>query len=223
MGANRADGAETKRRLLDAAGVLFAAKGFRDTTTADICRAARANCAAVNYHFRSKAELYAAAWRHEFERSIAEYPPDGGAAPDAPAEERFRGHIRALVRRFMDPASRELDISHREMSNPTGLLAEVKKSMIEPLRLRHLAIVRKLLGPSATEREVQLCEMSTHAQCVAALMQERRRRLDARTPRRTGPPGLNIGASALAEHVARFSLAGIRAVREASLKRGRRK
>ncbi len=223
MGRARADGADTRRRLLDAAGVLFAARGFRDTTTADICRSAGANAAAVNYHFHSKADLYAAAWRHEFERSMAEYPPDGGAPDGASAEERLRGHIRSLVKRFMDPASRDLDITHREMSDPTGLLAEVKKSMIEPLRLRHLAIVRKLLGPGAAAQEVRLCAMSTHAQCVMALMNERRRRLAARARRGACPPDLNIGGAAMAEHIARFSLAGIRAVRNNSLKRRRRK
>ena len=220
MTANRADGLETRRRLLDAAGVLFADKGFRDTKTADICRAAKANVAAVNYHFRSKEELYVAAWRHEFERSMLAYPPDGGVAPDSPAAERLRGHIQALVKRFMDPASRDLDIAHREMSNPTGLLGEVMHRSIDPLRRMHLAIVRELLGPLASEQDVQLCERSTHAQCFAALMHERHRRVAPPGVRRSGPPMLEIGGEALAEHVARFSLAGIREIRRmASLTR----
>ena len=222
MTTNRTDGLETRRRLLDAAGVLFADKGFRDTKTADICRSANANIAAVNYHFRSKEELYVAAWRHEFERSIAAYPPDGGVPAGAPAEDRLRGHIHALVKRFMDPTSRDLDIAHKEMSNPTGLLAEVIHSSLEPLRQMHLGIVRELLGPDATEQEVQLCEMSIHAQCFVALMHERHRRVAPQGARQAGPPKLTIGGDALAEHVARFSLAGIREVRRpTNLKRRR--
>jgi len=212
MTTQRADGQETRRRLLDAAGVLFAAKGFRGAKTADICRAARANIAAVNYHFGSKEALYAAAWRHEFERSIAAYPPDGGFRAGAPAEERLRGHIRALVGRAMDPASRDLDIAHREMSNPTGLLAEVMHSSIDPLRQMNLAIIRELLGPRVAEQDVRLCEMSIHAQCFVALMHERRRRLAPQGLRRLAPPSLNIDGPALVEHIARFSLAGLRAI-----------
>ena len=224
MTANRADGLETRRRLLDAAGVLFASKGFRDTKTADICRVAKANVAAVNYHFRSKEELYVAAWRHEFERSIAAYPPDGGVAADAPADARLRGHIHALVKRFMDPNSRDMDIAHREMSHPTGLLAEVIHRSIDPLRQMHLGIVRELLGPGATEQAVQLCEMSTHAQCFAALMHERHRRVTPPSGRHAGPPKLNVSGADLAEHVYRFSLAGIREVRRvAGLAHGPRK
>ena len=72
----RSDGLETRRRVLDAAGRVFAARGFRDATVADICRSAGANVAAVNYHFGSKRKLYVEAWRHAFHRSMAAYPPD---------------------------------------------------------------------------------------------------------------------------------------------------
>ena len=213
MTTNRSDGMETRGRLLDAAASIFAARGFHDTKTADICRAAEANVAAVNYHFRSKEELYAAAWRNEFDRSVEAYPPDGGVAANAPAEERLRGHILALVRRSLDPASRDLDIAHREMSNPTGLLAEVMHRSLEPLRQMHLEIIREILGPRATEKDVQLCELSVHAQCIAALMQERQRRIAPHKAQPVGPPRLQIDGDALAEHIVRFSLAGLREVK----------
>lgn len=216
MTTHRADGLETRRRLLEAAGALFARKGFRDAKTAEICRLAKANVAAVNYHFRSKEDLYAAAWRNEFERSIAEYPPDGGVAANATAEDRLCGHILALVRRFMDPASRDLDIAHREMSNPTGLLADVMHRCLGPLRDMHIEIIRGLLGPRASEQDVQLCEMSIHAQCIASLMHERHRRLAPQNARHLPPPRPAIDAEALAKHISRFSLAGLREVRKAA-------
>lgn len=215
MTRNNPGHADTRRRLLDAAVILFASKGFRNAKTADICKMAQANVAAVNYHFGSKEELYVAAWRHEFERSLADYPPDGGVAPEAMAEERLRGHIMASVRRFMDPASRDLDIADREMADPTGLLAEVMHRSIDPIRRMHAALVRKLLGPQASAQEVELCVMSIHAQCFAALMHERRRRLAPPQLRRKAPPGLRVNGATLTEHIVRFSLAGISAVRTA--------
>ena len=39
---------ETRRQLLEAAGVVFAERGFRDATVREICRRAGANIAAVN-------------------------------------------------------------------------------------------------------------------------------------------------------------------------------
>lgn len=216
MTRNRADGLETRRKLLDAAGMLFAEKGFHDTKTADVCRVAKANIAAVHYHFRCKEDLYAAAWRNEFERSIEAYPPDGGVNASATAEERLRGHILALVRRSMDPNSRDFDIAHREMANPTGLLAEVVHTSMGPLRQMHLALIREILGPRVTEQDVQLCEMSISAQCLAFLMQERQRRFAPPEVRQIGPPRLNIDSVVLADHITRFSLAGLREVKQAT-------
>jgi AcrR family transcriptional regulator len=49
---------ETRERVLRAAAQLFADRGFKKVTVRDICRGARANVAAVNYHFGGKGGLY---------------------------------------------------------------------------------------------------------------------------------------------------------------------
>ncbi len=49
---------ETRERLLRTGARLFAERGFKQVTVRDICRAARANVAAVNYHFGNKLGLY---------------------------------------------------------------------------------------------------------------------------------------------------------------------
>jgi AcrR family transcriptional regulator len=51
----------TRERILSAAGRLFAKRGPEQTTLREITTAARCNLAAVNYHFRSKDALVAAA------------------------------------------------------------------------------------------------------------------------------------------------------------------
>jgi AcrR family transcriptional regulator len=48
----RADEQQTRRRILDAATRQFVVKGYKHVTIREICREARANVAAVNYHFR---------------------------------------------------------------------------------------------------------------------------------------------------------------------------
>ena len=81
--AVRKDGLDTYKKLLKAASEVFAEKGYRDATIAEICRRAQSNVAAVNYHFGSKDELYIAVWKNAFEEALRIYPPDGGLPPDA--------------------------------------------------------------------------------------------------------------------------------------------
>ncbi|WDE97911.1 TetR/AcrR family transcriptional regulator [Lentisphaera profundi] len=54
----------TKTRILIAASRVFSQKGYENTTVQDICTASDANIAAVNYHYKSKENLYKTVWTH---------------------------------------------------------------------------------------------------------------------------------------------------------------
>ena len=204
---------QTRDQLLEAACLVFAEKGYRDATIADICQRAGANIAAVNYHFRDKKTLYAEAWRVGFHRSLKAHPADGGVPAGAQAEQRLRGRILSLMQRFADPASHELEMIHKEMANPTGLLAEVVRECIGPIRQKLGAIVGELLGPGATEQQVLLCLMSIRAQCFDRVVRERRRDMFTKAGIKSGAEPEKIPIEQIADHVTRFSLAGIRDVR----------
>ena len=49
---------DTKARIIEAAGQVFANKGFEAATIREICRLAQVNLAAINYHFGDKQRLY---------------------------------------------------------------------------------------------------------------------------------------------------------------------
>jgi AcrR family transcriptional regulator len=203
--------ATTREKLLEAACVAFAEKGFRDATVADICEAAGANIASVNYYFGSKETLYVEAWRLAFQRSIDEHPPGGGVPEDAPAAERLHGHVRSLLERAAGPRSYEFDIVHKELANPTGLLKEVMRECVGPIRRRMGGIVRELLGPRASERDVRLCQVSIAAQCMHPLIRcHKREHPGAPLPEDCAG---DFDIDALVEHIVTFSLAGLEARR----------
>jgi AcrR family transcriptional regulator len=203
---------ETREKLLAAAGEVFVAKGFRDATVAEICQRADANIASVNYYFGSKQALYQQAWRHCFVASIKAHPQDGGVDPDAPAEARLRGQVQALIERIADENSKDFFISQREFVNPTGLLAEVIKAEIVPLREQTLTLMRELLGPQASDRQVMYCEMCLISMCIHPLLIQRlRQRSNA-----DGAPPLIDDLEAFIDHVMAFALAGIAAVKGAA-------
>ena len=62
--STRSDGLETRNRIIECAGKLFARDGYEKTTSKSICSMARVNQAAVNYHFGSRDGLYVAVLEH---------------------------------------------------------------------------------------------------------------------------------------------------------------
>jgi AcrR family transcriptional regulator len=95
----------SRTRLLEAAILCFAEKGFDATGIREIARKAQANSALVQYHFGGKTGLYAAALRHIFSCRPVKVPrpPDDPDQPDARAAAiRILGEmIEALLDEFM--------------------------------------------------------------------------------------------------------------------------
>jgi AcrR family transcriptional regulator len=217
MRKQRIDGHQTRQRLLEAASMVFAEKGFWETTNADICEKAKVNTAGVNYHFGSKEELYVEAWKYSFDKSLKEHPQDGGIAPEAPAQERLHGRILSFMQRVADSKTHDLEILHKEMACPTGLLHEVLPSSMDTVQEGFKSIVAELLGKDASEQQVFYCYMNVVNMCFGFMRHMHRSKMlkNTQSNRRIFS---DRDVAAFADHVMRFSLAGIRSIREESKK-----
>ncbi len=212
MKKQRTDGQETRQRLLAAAGEVFAEKGFWGATNADICDKAGVNTAAVNYHFSSKEELYVEAWKCSFEKSIQMHPPDGRVAPDASVKERLRGIILSFMRRIADPQTYEIDIIHKEMACPTGLLNEVIEESTEPIRRDLESIIKEILGEHASDEQVRFCSMNITALCFGPLLHIRHSKKMVDVPHPKNFPA-ELDVEKFADHTTDFILNGIYGIR----------
>lgn len=215
---HRRDGAETRGRLLQAAGEVFADKGYKDAAVADICRRAGANVAAVNYHFGGKLALYAEVWRQVFDAFMQAYPVDGGLSPDTPAEQRLYALVLALLQRPFDDGrlGAGFRLAVREMLNPTAVFTDTWRELTLPVRDHVHALIAELLGPSVDRQQVLYCEISLINQCLSANFFKGRRKLLLGRERLT-----RAQLEALARHITDFSLGGIRAIRALSESRHR--
>ena len=201
----------TPDKLLDAASKIFAKKGFQAATIEEICRKADANHAAINYHFRSKENLYREAWRHVFNKSIEANPPDGGAPETAPPEERMRAQLTSLIRRVTDKNNQAYNFLFREYANPTGLL-DVIREEIKPIQQRTRKVIRELIGPSPDEQTVLFCEMAIIGACTNPMLVHGRRGQEQ--GEKESPALLIDDVEAYARHVVQFTLADLAAIRQ---------
>jgi AcrR family transcriptional regulator len=204
--AQREDGAETRSRILNSACELFAERGYRAARVADICKRAGANVAAVNYYFGDKANLYTEAWQEAFEKCALPKSPD--SANTLP-EDQLQIYICSLMQNYMDPDTQGqfTRLYLMELVNPTGLIRNMWHDLIEPRRQILLGIIRKIMETKVTDETVLFCEMSIISQC-RALLNIRRSDLEYLMGRPLSPDLIKR----LADHITRFSLAGIKAV-----------
>jgi TetR/AcrR family transcriptional regulator, regulator of cefoperazone and chloramphenicol sensitivity len=211
MKTPRKDAEQTRQSLLSAGRELFAEKGYRSTTIAEICERAGANVAAVNYHFGDKATLYSESWRYAFLKAMEAHPPDGGVRHDAPPEERLRGQISSLLGRISDKDNKQFFIILKELANPTGLLDEVMRDEVDSENKRLEAVIRELLGDQAPDMQVQFFIISTITQCVNMIVAETSREKEKQNSFCLPKIG---DMEAYIDHVASLVLAGIYAARK---------
>src|SRR3972149_7630201 len=92
----------TRERLLDAAGEVFAERGYRRATVREICRRANVNIASVNYYFKSKEDLYADVLEFAYRQARQKYPETDAAGRAGSAERRLSRVVRLFLLRVFD-------------------------------------------------------------------------------------------------------------------------
>jgi TetR/AcrR family transcriptional regulator, regulator of cefoperazone and chloramphenicol sensitivity len=166
--SNLGDNSDTQKRVLDAAGEVFAEVGYRAATVRQICEKAGANIAAVNYYFGDKEGLYLAVLRSVPDAHAEKYPPQFGLTPDATAAQQLHAYVQSLLQRVFDAGRPgwHLKLIAREMTEPTRALDTLIEEFARPLHRELAGIVRQLLGSETDDNEVRLGTLSILGQCV---------------------------------------------------------
>lgn len=195
--------ADTRRRLLEAAGEVFAEKGYRAATVREICRRARTNVAAVNYYFGDKKALYVAAvgYAHGSETGL----PLPDWPDDIPAQQRLHLFIeQTLATHFEEkgpPWKAHLMI--REISEPTEACVALVDAFVRPRAMLLQRILDDLLPPETPQAERYLIAFSIVGQCLFHR---------ARNPMAellTNGLYRQFDVRCLADHITRFTLAAL--------------
>ena len=215
---------DTKDRLVTAASALFAERGFHGTTVRDIAERAGANVAAGNYHYGSKKALYLEVLRAQFAEVRAQLAARG--ASPRPSELAHLGRpalvrvLRARVKVMLDmligpPPGLHGTLMQREMADPSEALPVIVQEFIGPMVDEMQGIVARL-EPALDRRAVERCVYSVIGQGL--FYRSTMPALLVMLEVAEYPRGL---AAELTDHIAEFSLGGMRQL-AARRSRGRR-
>lgn len=204
--AQMAQSETSRRRIVEAAGVVFAAKGFQASTVREICQLAEVNIAAISYYFEDKASLYREILRVAAEQEIQAYPlPDW--TPETPPAERLHDLILVVMRRLggIGQGMWQSRLMIRELLQPTEFCRELSQNHFRPHFELMLEILSKTL-PSDTPAFVRLqTAQSIFGQCIAFRVTSEASRFVI------GEQAMSSHYSPedLAKHISRFTLAAL--------------
>jgi AcrR family transcriptional regulator len=137
----------TRDKLIEAAGQVFAERGYRAATIREICRRAGANVAAVNYTFGDKMGLYTEVLRHSVRTAKTAAITVALDASRTP-EEMIRGVIRARLMGLCQEAQPDwcIRLVMHEFSHPTPAMGRVVDEGMRPIYERVRKAVGELIG-----------------------------------------------------------------------------
>jgi len=203
----------TKERLFMAAVKVFAKTGYKGATVREICRlAGAANITAINYYFGGKEKLYKTILDMMFSAYQKRKEQAGKEKKKKSPEDRLRSYIDSYCGiLFCDgEIARDMaSIFTAEMSRPSRYLDEMVKKYMVPEAEELTEIVRDMLGPKTPLPLLHDCAVSIVGQITyysfAWPMFSRA------VP---DHPPLEYYRTELADHVYRFSLGGLAAVKK---------
>jgi TetR/AcrR family transcriptional regulator, regulator of cefoperazone and chloramphenicol sensitivity len=210
------DRQSTRQRLLEAAGHVFAKKGFERSTAKEICERAGTNAAAVNYHFGGIEALYAAVLDEARKRILSvraiEVAVEGKTDPRA----KLEAALDVIVQTLLGPVSSSwvLQIFGRDMVTPSPTTYPAKEKLILPLARILRAFVGELMRLPEDDSAVARGCLSVMAPICILIVGDRRMMKRAL-------PSFGLGADdapALARHMVDYALAGL----EATARRARK-
>jgi AcrR family transcriptional regulator len=203
---------DPRETLLAAAGEVFAEHGYEAATIKDITDRAGANVASVSYYFRDKLGLYTEVLRLCLHNGRLALPPE---CADLGAEERLSRYIHSFMKSLLAVGRPGWSgrLMCRELVSPTPALPQLVEEIIRPNFLLLSSLVSDVAGCPLPEEKLRLLTHSVHSQCA-----------HWKISRAVFPylwPELNFDdveqVRRVAEHIAAFSIAGIRAAAASTL------
>lgn len=202
----------TREKLLDAAGRIFADRGYQAATVREICDAAGENVAAIHYHFGDKLGLYTQVVQQSMQAAEIEGIRTA-LNLNSPPQDVLRAVIRARLRSIErgDRPDWHFRILIHEMAQPTPVLRQLINEVGTPLFERLLKLIGGMIGLPPEDDKTRMCALSVMGQILVYVFA---------APLLAGVwPELKMTqqqVDRIADHIADFSLSYIRNYRSSA-------
>lgn len=201
----RQDGLATRQQLLQAAGEVFAQHGYAKATSKEICKRAKANIAAVNYHFGGKEALYSAVLVEAHNRLVSLQSITASGVEAATPEARLRLLLTQLVHHIVDhEGAWELRVLSREILSPSQHVAQMLNEQALPKLRFGMATIAELMGLPVEHPAVSRSLINFIGPCFFLL-------IAGQLLRQRVMPLLDLAAGPLVEHMLTYAVAGMKA------------
>ncbi len=213
MSQKEALNSNANERLLEAAGKLFAQKGFSKTSVREICQASNVNVASVNYYFQNKENLYFEVVKHWVTVAFEKYPLDYAANEANPPEKRLKSFIQCQLMHTLYQVECPWfgALMSRESLEPTRAIRELTENCLGPSIDLLLAIVRQIMGRSVSEDAIRAHCASILGQCTFYHYSPSIIRQDF-LPEKCDIDQINL----IAEHIYSFSMLALRGYQQST-------
>ena len=161
----------TREKLLEAAGPIFANRGYQATTIREICAGAGANVAAINYHFGDKLGLYTEVLQQSV-RAAQLIAVQNTLDQNTPPEDILRALIRARLRSIngKDLPDWHSRLLAHELAQPTPALRQLVDKVARPIFKRLQELIGGMIGLPANDGKTRLCAISVVGQVFAYVL-----------------------------------------------------
>jgi TetR/AcrR family transcriptional regulator, regulator of cefoperazone and chloramphenicol sensitivity len=207
----RQDGLATRKQLLEAAGEVFAEHGHAKATSKEICKRAKANIAAVNYHFGGKDELYSAVLEEAHSRLVSLDAVAAAAQSRIPPEQKLRMFMKLIVSEVgnRDRVRWELRVLSREVLSRSPLMEGLIDNQIAPKAKFLRAILAEIMHLPVDHPAVSRSLINVMGPFLMLLITDR-------NLQKKVAPKLDGDIEALGDHMLTYALAGMKAVAAAT-------
>ena len=161
----------TREKLLEAAGPIFADRGYQATTIREICAGAGANVAAINYHFGDKLGLYTEVLQQSVRAAqvlAVHNAPDQNISPEDMLRALIRARLRSINGKDLPDWHSRL-LAH-EFAQPTPALRQLIDKLSRPIYKRLLELIGRIIGLPPDDYNTRLCAISVVGQVLAYVL-----------------------------------------------------